>query len=247
MHYHFEDFTEAEYRRLIRLAKAKWTFIDIVDYKQPGSVCLWRHDLDLSVHRAYRIAQIEREEGVKATYFIHLHSEFYNPLEAENVRLLKEIRDMGHQLALHFDPNFYSSMLNQPEDLLSFLELERVTIEKFFRTEVCAFSWHNPDIGNWLELGHDKIGGLINTYGSYFRENYGYCSDSNGYWRYRRLCDVLETAMDKKLQVLTHPGWWVPTAMSPRERISRCINGRAKNQSERYDQLLAENGRMNVW
>ena len=32
---------------------------------------------------------------------------------------------------------------------------------------------------------------MINTYAKYFKENVEYCSDSNGYWRYKRLEDFL--------------------------------------------------------
>lgn len=244
--YYFEDFTEIEYRELLRIAKANWKFIDFTDYKKPGRVCLWRHDLDFSVHRAYRLAQIETEEQVKATYFIHLHNEFYNPLESENADLISRIIDLGHELGLHFDPAFYASRLDRHEQLLDFLKFEQRILVKTFQTEVRVFSFHNPDIGDWLGIDQDEIGGLINAYGPYFRENYGYCSDSNGYWRFGRLRDVLEEARAEKLQVLTHPGWWVPEPMSPRARVARCIEGRAAKVSMRYDQFLAETGRENI-
>ena len=63
---------------------------------------------------------------------------------------------------------------------------------------------------------------------------------------FRRLRDVLEAAEDEKLQVLTHPGWWVSEPVSPRARIARCIEGRATKAALRYDRALAEMGRENV-
>ena len=39
---------------------------------------IWRHDIDMSVHRAYSLAKLERGLGVKSTFFILPHSEFYN-------------------------------------------------------------------------------------------------------------------------------------------------------------------------
>lgn len=246
MNYYFEDFTENEYRKLLKIVKANWRFINYPECKSAGKVCLWRHDLDFSVHRAYRLAQIEAEEGVCATYFIHLHSEFYNPLEREISNLIVEIDNLGHDLGLHFDPAFYGPRIQTSQDMLAFLRLERELLENMFQATVQAFSFHNPDVGNWLDMDQDEIGGMINTYGPYFKEHYGYCSDSNGYWRFRRLRDVLEAAEDEKLQVLTHPGWWVPKPMTPRARIARCINGRAAKTAMRYDRLLAEQGRENV-
>lgn len=244
--YFFEDFTESAYRELLCIAKIHWEFIDYTSYQKPDRVCLWRHDLDLSIQRAYKLAQIEAEEGVKATYFILLHSEFYNAFEKENVNLIRKILDLGHYLGLHFDPSFYISRLNNGESLLEFLKFEQQILEKTFQTDVGAFSFHNPDVGDWLNIDQDIVGGLINTYGRYLRDHYSYCSDSNGYWRFHRLRDTLEQAEAEKLQVLTHPGWWVSEPMSPRDRILRCVEGRAARTTMRYDQTLAEAKRENV-
>jgi len=87
---------------------------------------------------------------------------------------------------------------------------------------------------------------MINAYSKYLKSNFGYCSDSNGYWRFERLEDVLKEAKHEKLQVLTHPGWWVETPMSPRQRIQRCIDGRAINVGKNYDDLLNRMCRENV-
>lgn len=246
MNYNFEEFTEIEYIHLLRVAKSNWDFISFADYKKLGNLCLWRHDIDLSIQRAYRLAQIEAEEEVKATYFVHLHSEFYNALETENTDLIWKIRDLGHDIGLHFDPAFYTFRLKTDQDLLDWLTFERDIVQKAFQTKVEAFSIHNPDVGKWPSIEQDEVGGMVNAYGQYFKQNYGYCSDSNGYWRFRRLKDVLEAAEEERLQVLTHPGWWTPEAMSPRDRISRCIEGRAAKQHQRYDKLLQMMGRQNI-
>jgi hypothetical protein len=245
MNYYFEDFTETEYRKLLKIARANWEIIPFVEYKRPGKVCLWRHDVDFSVHRAYRLAQIEAEEGIKATYFILLHSEFYNALEGEITDLFFGIRELGHDLGLHFDPTFYAARLPSNDDLIALLQFEQRILAETFQTEIQAFSFHNPDTADWL-VEQDEMGGMINAYGQHFKKHYGYCSDSNGYWRFRRLHDVLAAAEDEKLQVLTHPCWWPPNVMSPRARIARCIESRAAKTAMYYDQLLAEMGRENV-
>ena len=70
--YHFEDFTEKNYRKLIKLAKKNYVFKFFNSSNKPPYV-LWRHDVDCSVHRALCLAKIEKELGVKSTYFFHLH------------------------------------------------------------------------------------------------------------------------------------------------------------------------------
>ena len=245
--YCFDDFTEDEYCNLLKVAKIHWTFIRFPEYKRVGNVCLWRHDIDFSVHRAYQLARIEAEEHVSTTYFLYLHSQFYNLLEREILDLVLKIADLGHDIGLHFEPAFYRADINNIEQFVEKLNFEKTILQHFIHREIQVFSLHNPDIGEWIEIEHDEVAGLINTYGGYFQRNYRYVSDSNGYWRFHRLRDVLESAEDQKLQILTHPEWWTPESMSPRKRIVRCIEGRAANIIKQYDQFLANQpGRENV-
>lgn len=246
MNYRFEDFTETEYRKLLRLAKANWELISFTDYRKPGKVCLWRHDIDFSVHRAYRLAQIEAEEGIRATYFIHFHSKFYNALEDEVAERISKIQALGHMLGLHFDPQFYATAMNRRSEVLEQMEFERGIMRNVFKTEVHAFSIHIPDLSDWSSINTDEVNGMVNAYGPHIKSNYCYCSDSNGYWRFLRLKDVLEAAGDEKLHVLTHPEMWTPEPMSPRARVTRCIEGRAARQHQWYDDILARAGRDNV-
>lgn len=246
MNFYFEDFTESEYRNLLRLAKDSWEIIPFTDYKKNGRVCLWRHDVDFSMHRAYKLAQIEAEEGVRATYFVLLHSNFYNLLEDEIAKRLVKILEMGHVLGLHFDPQFYAKTTQDRDAILQQMEFEKQVLQQFFGVGVQTFSFHNPDSGSWTKVDKQEIGGLINAYGQEIRENFSYCSDSNGYWRFRRLRDVLEAAADSKLQILTHPEMWTPEPMSPRDRVARCIQGRSARQNQWYDDTLSKAGRKNV-
>jgi hypothetical protein len=237
------DFTEAEYRRLLRLALRSYRPIAFPQFRsaEPGSL-LWRHDLDFSVHRALALARIEAEEGVHATYFLNLHSAFYNAFEAEIADRAGQIVALGHDLGVHFDPSFYAARGAPPEEALA---AERRLLESVFETAVLSFSLHNPETAGWRD-DRDEIAGMVNAYGASLRATFAYCSDSNGYWRFRRLRDVLEAAEDERLHVLTHPEWWVPEPMPPRARVARCIDGRAARQHERYDRVLAEMGRRNV-
>ena len=175
-----------------------------------------------------------------------MHNESYNALESEVAKRIYEIITLGHEIGLHFDPAFYSLLNVQMTQLEYYITLEKGLLEQVFGKKVRVFSFHNPDIGNWLKMDRNTVADLINTYSPYIKQNYGYCSDSNGYWRFRRLEDVLSEAKEERLQILTQPEWWVPEAMSPRARISRCIDGRAQNQHRWYDKLLKEMGRENV-
>ncbi|MDP9203658.1 MAG: hypothetical protein M3P26_17275 [Gemmatimonadota bacterium] len=243
----FGDFTESEYRRLLGLAREGWRFVGFGDWrKEAGQLILWRHDIDFSPHRALKLAQIENEMEVRATYFVLLNSNFYNALEPPVIGLLKNIRELGHDLALHFDPGAHRSGFDCTQDTQSALELDKRILERYCDTKVTAFSYHNPDTVAGGIADDDHIGGMVNAYGREIRERFSYVSDSNGYWRHRRLRDVLEAREEIKLHALTHPEWWTSEPMSPRDRVTRCIEGRAKRQHLDYDTFLERYHRTNV-
>jgi hypothetical protein len=240
----FQEFTERGYRRLLTLARERYEFAAFGH--APGEpYVLWRHDLDYSVHRALRIAEIETEEGVRATYNVLLHSELYNLLELEVVRRARRILDLGHWLGLHFDAGFYGGF-DSADALAEKVAWERDLLEQLLERPVTALSLHNTDVSNSAGFDADVIAGLPSANGRTLRETHGYVSDSNGYWRYRSLSEVLKSGEHEHLHVLTHPEWWQADPMSPRDRIMRCIAGRSTFAQRSYDELLATYGRQNI-
>jgi len=208
---------------------------------------LWRHDVDLSVHRAARLAGIEAEEGVAATYFFSFHSAFYNLLEQTVTKLARQIVGADpHRLGLHFDTSFYGR-IGSEDDLGERIAAEAGMLGDLLEAPVEAFSFHNPGVVNDdLAFDADEISGLHNAYGRTVRDRYTYVSDANGYWRFQRLIDVLSAGTDERLHVLTHPGWWQAEPMPPRARIARCADGRAARVLQEYDEVLARIGRQNI-
>ncbi len=241
--YHFADFTRENYRDLLRIARQTYTFRTYTDFNREERFILWRHDVDCSMHAARKLAQIDADERIVATYFLSLHSELYNLLEREITECVRDILTAGQEIGLHFSADYYG--ITCREQLDRWLRYEAGILENIFGREIRVFSFHNPTpfamgCREWQSAG------LINTYAEFFQTQVGYCSDSNGYWRVRRLADVLREGRDERLQVLTHPEWWQHAAMSPRQRVHRCIDGRAENAKRWYDRMLREAERGNV-
>jgi hypothetical protein len=237
-----EDFTETHYRQLLRSARSAYPFATYDAIPWGSRFILWRHDLDYSINRASALARIEAEEGVIATYFVNPRCEYYNILEPKQAQLLKQILNLGHRLGLHFDAAFHN--IHNEEQLHSKVKQEGRWLEEAFGVRPDVFSFHNPGADN-LQCDADQYGGLTNCYSQRFKTEVPYCSDSNGYWRFRRLHDVITAATDPCLQVLTHPGWWQSKQMPPRHRIFRSAYGRAKATMSAYDAGLAEHSRIN--
>lgn len=242
--YQFDDFTEAGYRELLDLAGAHWKFVSFGAVTTDPHV-LWRHDIDVSPNRALRLAEIENSCGVKATYFFLLHSEFYSCLEKSTRDIMRRIAGYGHDVGLHFDVTFYSDVVDLPS-LEKRLAFEADIVSELAAAKPVAVSFHNPTAEQLKNYDQPALAGLVNAYGRPLQANYRYISDSNGYWRFDRLHDVLAERADPALHVLTHPEWWTPESRSPRDRVARAVEGRAARGLQAYDAFLAARGRDNV-
>lgn len=238
-----QDFTVEQYRELLSIAKRSYQFIsyDKISFEQ--RFILWRHDVDYSMNRSLRLAELEYEEGIRSTFFVNPHCEFYNLLEKGQNKILRRIIELGHSVGLHFDAEYYG--VKSETELDSLIELESKYLQEWIGTQIKVFSFHNPT-PFLLSCEKETYGGLINCYSNFFKSSISYCSDSNGYWRFRRIKDVLEAASDSFLQVLTHPGWWQEKPMTPRERIFRCVDSRASFVMRSYDDALMTHGRSNL-
>lgn len=237
-----DDFSEAHYRELLHLAKASYCFTTYDAIAWGSRFILWRHDVDFSLNRALALSAIEADEGIVSTYFVNLRSEGYNVFELSQARLIERILGRGHHLALHFDAAF-RGIAN--EDMLQEqVAREARWLENEFGVRPTAFSFHNP-VAAHLQCEAETYSGLINCYSKRLKDEVGYCSDSNGYWRFRRLYDVLADATEPCLQVLTHPEWWQERPMVPRQRVFRSAYGRAAAMLREYDATIFASGRVN--
>lgn len=68
-----------------------------------------RHDVDFSLDLTLPIAELEHKLGVRSCYYVLLSGP-YNPCSAASVNAMKKLREMGHEIGLHYDLSLY------PED-----------------------------------------------------------------------------------------------------------------------------------
>ncbi len=239
--YHFDDFTLENYRRLIKLAKEKgFEFVLHKDEFMPDRKdVIWRHDVEFEPDIALKMAQIEHDEGVVASYFFQLHSECYNLFNIHYRDIFHKIKKLGHLVGLHFDCAYWR--INDEKQLDKYIKLDRDFFESNLEVVVDTFSFHNTTPFTHSCLNY-KYGGLINVYSSFFKEHYNYCGDSLGYWRFDRLEDVLNDSSVKHLQVLTHDGNWSETVLSPRKRYMKVVRDHADRLTKEQAQELHANG-----
>lgn len=240
--FNFNDFTLSNYRSLLSLALKNYEFKLFNQEFQHKSILL-RHDLEFSVPIALRMAEIEAELGIRSTYFVQLHSEFYNTLEKRSLKDIRQIEKLGHQIGLHFDSHFWD--IQDEKQLDSCIEFDKTILEKYLNTKISVFSFHN-NTPFTLSCRKDKYGGLLNVYSDYFRERYAYNADSLGYWRYERLEDRLRDAKEDALQILIHDGMWQDEVLPPRRRVYKVIDENAARLKRLYDEHLTKIGQKNI-
>jgi hypothetical protein len=142
-----------------------------------------RHDVDLSLDAALRMAELERAAGATATYFLMTESVFYNLASKQGVAAIARLRELGHAVALH--AVYTTAVLDDRFDPV--------------------VAWHNPD----PEYMTAPIEGAVNVMGERYFDPERYRSDSNQRWRHGCPHDDLRRGAFPWLQLLVHPEIWV--------------------------------------
>lgn len=238
--FHFADFTWANYRRLLTLAKGVYEFRDYASIEQDGRFVLWRHDVDFSLRGALKLAELEFQAGTAATYFLLLRSRFHNLLDEGSRDMAARIAALGHEIGLHFEYSYYGALTEN--ELVERLGREKEILEGVTGKGIRCFSFHMPSEAT-QRFSKPEYAGLLNVDSDRVRTHVDHCSDSNGYWRHRRLEDVLRKGESERLQVLTHPVWWQDEPMSPADRLRRCVEERAQELTLWYDTVARKAGR----
>lgn len=187
---------------LIKALESNYKFIQIrqVNDGINDDTIILRHDIEYSVERAYRMAKLEHKIGVCSSYFVLVHSIFYNPFTPENTRMLVEMSEMGHEIGLHYETYFFEDRgLDPAEGVLE----DALYLEKMMGFKIESISQHRPARSTVVE----KLGEhYIDAYRKDLIYDLFYISDSGCKWRNQSLFDSL--GENKRIHALLHPDYW---------------------------------------
>jgi hypothetical protein len=158
-----------------------------------------RHDVDFDCQAAQVIAMQEAQISVQSTFFFLLRSASYNLLEPKNSDSVKAIRDLGHEVSVHYDPTLYES------DAPGLLD-ECALFERIFDVKVRIVSFHRPSPA--FQQLTEPFHGIAHTYQPKFTKDICYLSDSQGAFRYGHPHASEAFQAGRSVQLLTHPIWW---------------------------------------
>lgn len=192
---------------------------------------LMRHDIDFDLGKALRLAEVEAELGVSATYFFMLRTDHYNVLSRDGSEAVSRILALGHHLGLHFDCAAYP-LDARTDDLAQACHREAGILQGWFDRPVSIVSYHRPN--SRVLSGDPRLSApLQHTYMPQFVQEICYRSDSRGTWSFG---DPLQSSAFKHglpLHVLVHPIWWHDLPATPCDTLERYVrrSSRALMQS----------------
>ena len=193
-----EQYSEETYRDILNTLLERGYVTSRFDQPRTADLTLYlRHDIDLSVEKALRIAHIEHSHGVNSNFFCQFDSEVYNLWTEKNRQALVEIAEMGHLVGLHIN-----------EDLIGIDEKSISRTIDWFSSTIFpvskVFSFHRPTKAA-INARYVK---LTSCYDAEFFKPQQYCSDAARNLDFFSKLDHLSLNASNIIQWLTHPGWW---------------------------------------
>ena len=228
-----KDFSFDYYRRLVNGVCATMEprlFREVPILDPAERHVLLRHDIDCSLEEAVQLAEFEKHLGVRASYYVMMHSLLY---DLRHSSALREIAAMGHEVGVHFDlPADCDENDSSLVEALIQEDCER--LEDLLGAPVYSLSFHRPV--------QQFLGNRVNAYAADLMQ--WYISDSRGSWRCGEPLREVAKSRQPTLQLLTHPIWWGPIHMAPADRLQlfflRLTRGKNLQERSRVDDDLTQ-------
>jgi hypothetical protein len=161
---------------------------------------LLRHDIDSSPRYALEMARLERRLGVQSSYYVLMHSLHYNPAAPPHWDALREIIDLGFEVGLHYETDFFE---NRNLDPLQGVLKDVAALEAILHLQIRSVSQHRPASNTFLQKLNEFY---VDAYNHDLMQNVRYISDSGFKWRDQSLLDLLGT--EDRIHALIHPLTW---------------------------------------
>lgn len=224
------DFSYFHYEETLKKIKETHRFSDFFNCNKKDVIL--RHDVDVSLRSALKIAQIENKLEIESTFFILFHAELYNPFNVDSLKIIKEIVKLDHKIGLHYNGGFYTQNNLEPSESIK-KELE--LMEQHFDTPVRVISAHDPGVSKQFILHLPK--GVLNAYSDEFIKNRKYVSDSVQNWREDCFCQNFSKY--DEMQILTHPIWWTENSLE-RNQVLHNLNMESASYCKKEIQYLSD-------
>jgi hypothetical protein len=255
------DFTLTKYQALCEsIVSSEYSVWPIKRYvatsEYPDRVILLRHDIDRRIDSALRMARLEHELGLQATYYVRMTRSVFQPA------VLEKIAAMGHEIGYHCET--LARCHGHIQEARRLFAQELAQLRQI--CDVATVSMHgsplsyydNRDLEQHLDWGALDLLGA--THSSLDYQRLYYLTDTgrswNGKWNLRdrvtqapstlhleKTTDLIAAVRNRSFAhvcIQTHPERW---AASPLEWLISAIADLAANQMKCAIASLRENQR----
>ena len=209
-----QDFTLKTYKKVLQAFLASGysfqTFQDFIQQPEKKSVIL-RHDVDRKPENALVIAEMEKEAGIKASYYFRIVKESYDE------DIIKQIAEMGHEIGYHYENLSEISKergVKSEEELLELaIDDFRLNLEKLRKlypvTTICMHGsplskWDNKDL--WKKYDYRDYGIIAEPYFDINWQKMFYLTDTGRKWNNTSssVRDKVNSEFDIAIQSTSH-------------------------------------------
>jgi len=146
------DFTLRKYGHFCEILKSLSCPIlaveDFMARNHPDGFCIiLRHDVDRQLPAAIRMAKLEAEIGIRASYYVRMTPGIFKPTA------LKQIASMGHEIGYHYEvlPKAKGNL----SKAIEIFEAELKALREVF--SVSTISMHGSPLSRWNSLDLWKV------------------------------------------------------------------------------------------
>ena len=101
------EFTYDSYKQMIEILLKDYKFITFQNaykyLKKKTPFVVLRHDVDISIEKALKIAEIDNSYGIQSTFFLLISSDTYNLHSKRGIDFANRLLDHKMEIGLHFD------------------------------------------------------------------------------------------------------------------------------------------------
>jgi len=234
------DFRYTYFRQLLHTVRSRFSAhvlsdaTDVLPNNGPPILFL-RHDVKISLSKALRMAEIENEYGLPASYMVRADSPLYSLDERQTRIQLLEISQMGHEVGLHFD---LAHETRQSPSYLRLLEAEIHAacerVEQIICRPVRSLSFQRSI--PLLFGGPLLLNGRVNADARELRA--WYLSDTGGFCRNGEPITQIADHSDPVLQISLHPIWWGERHVLAPQRLQEFFDFATRERSAREAGIL---------
>ena len=176
------DFTIRKYRQFIRaFVESGFRIVTVRQYletKPTGKSLVLRHDVDEQPQNALKMAEAEKELGVKATYY------FRRVSKSDHPDVIRKIAAMGHEIGYHYE-DLTLSEGNIPKAIESFARNLEYFRQYYPVKTVCmhgSSSSRYDNRGIWCQVRLEDYGLIGEPYLSFDFKQVYYLTDTGYAW-----------------------------------------------------------------